>query len=128
MQVNATVALEVIQSCPKCGMAFGAPVLFIAERRRDHGDFYCPAGHVMTFPQESDVERLQRRLRWSEQAEMERRRQLTLTEASLRATKGVVTKLRKRAASGLCPCCSRSFTNLRRHMASKHPDFAEVAE
>jgi hypothetical protein len=23
----------------------------------------------------------------------------------------------------VCPCCNRSFQNLRRHMATKHPEF-----
>lgn len=41
-------------------------------------------------------------------------------------TKGVVTRTRNRIANGVCPCCDRSFTNLQRHMASKHPDYAHA--
>lgn len=26
-------------------------------------------------------------------------------------------------ACGVCPCCNRSFTNVRRHMTSQHPDY-----
>lgn len=40
-----------------------------------------------------------------------------------RAFKGVVTKLKKRAANGVCPCCNRTFVDLARHMAGKHPTF-----
>jgi hypothetical protein len=36
---------------------------------------------------------------------------------------GQVTKLRKKAADGLCPCCDRHFADLQMHLASKHPDF-----
>jgi hypothetical protein len=37
------------------------------------------------------------------------------------ATKGHLTRTKKRAASGVCPCCRRSFKQLRRHMQNKHP-------
>lgn len=33
-------------------------------------------------------------------------------------------RLKKRVAAGVCPCCTRSFQNLRRHMATKHPEHA----
>jgi hypothetical protein len=49
-------------------------------------------------------------------------------ERSAAAAKGNVTKLRKRAAAGVCPCCNRTFLALQKHMAHKHPDFrAEAA-
>jgi hypothetical protein len=28
-----------------------------------------------------------------------------------------------RIGNGVCPCCNRSFTNLRRHMTTKHPEY-----
>lgn len=45
-----------------------------------------------------------------------------MLKARTNAYKGNVTKLKKRASAGLCPCCNRHFTNLQRHIASKHPD------
>lgn len=45
------------------------------------------------------------------------------TEHRLRAQKGLATKLRHRAAAGVCPCCNRTFANLARHMGTKHPDY-----
>jgi hypothetical protein len=42
------------------------------------------------------------------------------------ATKGHVTRKKRqleRVASGVCPCCNRSFVNLRRHMKTQHPEF-----
>ncbi len=32
-------------------------------------------------------------------------------------------RVRERVKNGVCPCCSRTFENLARHMQSKHPDF-----
>lgn len=43
------------------------------------------------------------------------------------AIKGVVTKIKKRVANGVCPCCKRSFANLHAHMANQHPAYAEPA-
>ena len=39
------------------------------------------------------------------------------------AARGQVTKLKNRAAAGVCPCCNRQFQNLKNHMATKHPEF-----
>ena len=51
-----------------------------------------------------------------------RQRQFKLTaQRSIRARKGVATRLRNRIARGQCPCCSESFKNLKLHMKSKHP-------
>lgn len=42
----------------------------------------------------------------------------------MHAARGQVTRLKNRAAAGVCPCCNRTFHQLVRHMAAKHPDFA----
>jgi hypothetical protein len=39
------------------------------------------------------------------------------------AAKGQITKLKKRAKAGTCPCCKRTFHNMAEHMKTKHPDF-----
>ena len=44
------------------------------------------------------------------------------------AAKGQISKLKKRASAGVCPCCNRSFQNLRRHMGNKHPEFVGEQE
>ena len=41
------------------------------------------------------------------------------------AAKGQLTKVKKRVGNGVCPCCTRSFTDLARHMESKHPAYVE---
>lgn len=46
-------------------------------------------------------------------------------ERRVSAAKGQVTKLKNRTAAGVCPCCTRSFENLKRHMATKHPAFTD---
>ncbi|WP_165394478.1 helix-turn-helix domain-containing protein [Pseudoxanthomonas winnipegensis] len=33
--------------------------------------------------------------------------------------------MRQRVMNGVCPCCNRTFENLRRHMHDKHPEFGQ---
>lgn len=127
------------QDCIECFVKFGVPVGFNARRQGDKKTFYCPNGHSMSYT-ESEADRLKARLQAQEQAtrkaeeaaERERRWRLEAaevhahTERRLAAQRGANTRMRNRAANGVCPCCNRSFENLRRHMASKHKGF--VAE
>lgn len=46
-------------------------------------------------------------------------------ERSHAATRGHLTRTKKRGGHGVCPCCNRTFQQLARHMKSKHPDYAE---
>lgn len=55
-------------------------------------------------------------------AEDEKRAAERKAEKALKETK----RLKKRAAVGVCPCCSRTVGQLARHMKTKHPEF--VAE
>ena len=46
---------------------------------------------------------------------------------ALKQLKGTKTKLhnvKDRISKGVCPCCTRSFQNLARHMKTKHPEYA----
>ncbi len=125
--VFVTTTLAPIE-CVQCRMTFGAPESFITERRRDHKTFHCPRGHTNYFPGESDLEE-QKRLR--KQAERERAREakwhdqtrskLRSAKKSRDAHKGQVTRIKNRVAAGVCPCCSRTFRQLARHMKTKHP-------
>lgn len=95
---------------------------FLEARRREDGDwFYCPNGHPQHYS-ESTVQKLRREL--GEKAVL-----LTATKCSLaaemRAREAAEQDLQRhksRVKNGVCPCCNRSFANLRRHMASKHPN------
>lgn len=115
--------------CPNCGICFGIPAHWEAARREDKKTFYCPNGHAQSFT-ESTADKLRReRDRLAQQIaqrddEIARQRRYR-EEAERRhiAAKGQITKLKKRAANGVCPCCTRSFVNLQQHMATKHPGF-----
>jgi len=122
-----TGTLSIVE-CPDCHMDFGVTPQFERARRADHKSFYCPAGHPMSYGQKTEAERLRERLRVTEAQLTHTEDQLQATEYQRRAQKGQVTRLRNRVAAGVCPCCSRSFADLRRHMAGQHPDFAHGEE
>ena len=118
-------------TCYLCGIVFAFPADLMAKRRRDHETFYCPVGHSQAFIGKSKEERLEEELKaarleikraeyraQSERIDRER------IEKQLTAARGQLTKARKRIANGVCPCCHRSFAQLQRHMATKHPEYA----
>ena len=111
--------------CVNCGIEFGVPNSWENERRRSHKGFNCPNGHSLSFNSESKEERfrrqrdrLQQRLAEKDD-EIENQRRLTA------ARKANVTKLKRRAAAGVCPCCNRTFQNLKRHMDGQHPTYVD---
>lgn len=127
--VEHTITIEVIE-CAGCGMPFGITTRFQKDRRNDHQTFYCPSGHPNVYRGKTDADKLRdeletmkNRLQWATDRAQGEERRHEATKRQLAARKGQVTKLKKRASAGICPCCNRHFTALERHMATKHPDF-----
>lgn len=126
-----TQRFEVIYCCD-CRMPFAVPA-DIRSRWVNNGDlwFYCPNGHRQHYT-ESDIEKAkrerdaaQKNAEWYKQRLLDERAANERTVRRLNAQRANVTKLKKRIAAGVCPCCTRHFTNLERHMASQHPDYAQ---
>lgn len=110
-----------------CGIPFAIPDDLYRSRRADGKNFYCPQGHSASYRDSENVT-LKRELdRAVDRAAAERAR-ADGAEASLRATKGHVTRLRKRVIEGECPLCGQHLRDLARHVARVHPgETAEVA-
>ena len=117
------VAHDYVLDCWVCGIRFSMPQ-HIKEKRAENGSpFWCPNGHKLAFgPSEADELRKQladekwKRERAQNEADNERKR-------ADRASKKL-KRAEKRAAAGLCLFCNRHFTNLERHVHTKHPDEA----
>jgi DNA repair exonuclease SbcCD ATPase subunit len=71
-----------------------------------------------------ELEAERKRLEFARNAERVQREEAERLGHQLIAARGQMTKLRNRVGKGVCPCCNRSFENLKRHMVSKHPDYA----
>jgi len=138
--VTKTLTFHVL-TCYCCGVAFALENGFDDRRRADGQSFYCPNGHAQAYC-ESEVDKLRKKLQ-AEEAEKERLRKIATQEReaanhyradrdaarrSVSAQKGIVTRMKNAAAKGRCPCCNQYFSNLRAHMDTKHPDYAETEE
>ncbi len=124
-----------VHSCWNCGIEYGLTEAFANSKRSDHSTFYCPNGHSTGFLAETKEEKLAKQLKRTQDALADERQwgaeQSALRKAEERrhsATKGLLTKAKKRAANGVCLACHRHFVNVERHMASRHPGFAAEAE
>lgn len=127
-----------VGECARCKCEVWIPdALHDAARHSKTISFYCAYGHGMHFPEGENEETKLRRERdllaqriAERDDEIKRQREMReATERQLSATRGLVTRIRNRVGHGVCPCCNRTFADLARHMAGKHPTYAaEAAE
>jgi len=120
-QATSFVTYESSGPCPTCGVEVFMPAWLVKHRREDKATFYCFNGHSQSF-RESENDRLKREIAEKQRQLDSANARATVAENSARAHKGKVTEIQNRIANGVCPCCKRSFQNLRRHMATKHPE------
>lgn len=121
-------------TCWSCGVLFALPGNMLRHRRENGGSVFCPSGHENWW-NESECDKLKKRLKARDEA-LERREQahertrerLQSEERSHSATKGHLTRTKKRVSGGVCPCCNRSFVALARHMKTKHPNYVTTEE
>jgi len=114
-----------------CGITHAVPKSLREVQMKQHDErgevmgIYCPLGHSHVPKGESRFEKMRKRMVAAEAAHDQTKAELEHTEARRRAEKAAKTRLKNRVAAGVCPCCKRSFQNLRRHIENKHPDFSE---
>lgn len=122
----------VVDTC-WCGINHAIPKALKSKQEEDHRngvrqtDIYCPLGHAYVIAGKGEAERLREQMEQVERRATSLISQLDQEKASHAATKGQLTKTRKRVANGVCPCCNRSFVQLSRHMKTQHPDFKTEA-
>lgn len=116
-------------TCSECGILFGIPGYFQVKAQEDGRTFYCPNGHKQAYI-ESAIKRLERekaqlvaRLDQEKAASQSARDQRDHVERRLKATKGVVTRIKNRTVRGVCPCCEATFPDLELHMKEHHPEY-----
>ena len=135
MTLTLNTTYTVITCCyAGCGITFAVPQWWKIKRGEDHKPWCCPNGHSQHFAGLSEAEKLrqqladqERRVRWAKEDAERARRRAVSAETSRRVTKGHLTRIRKRVAHGVCPCCQRTVRQLARHMATKHPNYAQDA-
>jgi len=127
---NGLVLIE----CANCHMNFGVTEAFQKARRDDHKGFTCPNGHSNYYSGHSEEEklrlerdRLKQQLAQRDDEITNQRRRKEHAQRSAQTYKGHLTRVKKRVAHGVCPCCNRTFANVARHMATQHKDYGEAA-
>jgi len=123
MSSRATLTFQ-HYDCWVCGMPFGLSAGTVKAFVREHTPFHCPKGCRLRFGK-SDADVLREQLDTQMAATQRANRRLQDERRSHAGTKGALTKAKRRIAAGVCPCCSRSFKQLRRHMQSQHPEYLE---
>ncbi len=126
--VDATL---ITRCCSECSVIYAIPVRMRERAMESGGSWYCPNGHNQSPIGKTLEQKLeQERARAGRLAA-----ELDQTAASASAQRAAATRARnerdrakKRHAAGVCPCCNRSFKQLRRHMKSKHPDYDPAAK
>lgn len=118
-------------TCPTCGMVFAVPVYWRQQRQEAKDWFYCPNGHPQRFT-ENEIDLLKKQLEqekrnseWWKNSAASKDSQLKGANIQLGKVKAKLKRTEIRVAHGVCPCCNRSFTNVARHMKTKHPDYVE---
>lgn len=124
MTYQKTISM-VTEICCNCGVAFGLPSDLQEILRNDPDKwFYCPNGHRQHYSESREV-----RLRKEAEAKLEAaRREITQINTSKIQIEGELLKTQrklKRVHNGTCPCCKRTFQNLKNHIKSKHPELLE---
>lgn len=118
-------------NCGECGGTYAINERYREQKYQEGGSWNCPYCKCgWGYSHNGENARLKREL------EAEKNRKLAiLAEANqlrdekyklsrrLTAQRGATKRIKNRVAHGVCPCCTRSFTNLRRHMDTKHPDY-----
>lgn len=115
-------------NCGECGINFCAPSHWV-EVRRDRGDhgkeFHCPNGHARVWNTPTIDKIRQERDRLKQQtARLEDEVREANQRAELEAKRAA--RIKKRAEAALCPCCNRHFSQIERHMKSKHPEVVKM--
>lgn len=126
---NTYSTIMTIVHCYACGVPFGLSATHYDSLQASGESFCCPNGHKQHFTKRKDLEaRLKdakdrtKMLRNMYEGEQRRHK---ATERKLSARKGQITKMKNRAAAGVCPCCNRTFQQLADHMRTQHPDYAK---
>lgn len=125
--------------CGGCGGIYAINENYRKQKYQEGGYWNCPYCKISWGFGEGENTRLKNKLAQekhrAEQEEERLRRQADRAsdradraERRRAAMKGQVTKIKNRVGKGVCPCCSRCFVNLQRHMTGQHPDWAPDAE
>jgi hypothetical protein len=119
----------VVVNCATCGVTYAIPDSFNRSARKHHGDrpngwtICCPFGHTWWYIGKTELERARDQLAAERSRHDQTKSELHGARVSAGKQRAARKRIETRVAAGVCPCCHRTFKQLARHMATKHPDF-----
>lgn len=112
-----------METCCNCGIPFFMPTYHYKRLLANKGEsFYCPNGHGQHYTGKTEVEKLKEKLEALQKEKEQQHEDLQNKWLDALGEKQKLEKQLKRVHKGVCPCCNRTFVNLQKHMATKHPE------
>lgn len=120
-----------LRECITCGVMHAMPAVLLDQDRSSGGYRFCPNGHQQGWSKEDSEETkirrerdvLKQQIAQRDDMIVYERRQAEEARRQVEQAKKESKRLAKRAAAGVCPCCTRTVGQLARHMKTKHPEF-----
>lgn len=109
--------------CYKCGVVFAVDETLQNYWKRDKTEWFCPNGHGQSYT-ENEADRLRRELAKVQQDRDWQKQRAASLESRLTREQKATSRLKRRIKAGVCPCCHRTVSQLARHMATEHPEYA----
>jgi hypothetical protein len=129
--VSIIITVDLTQiTCGECGGVYAIGERYREKRQQDGTGWHCPyCDCSWDYFSNGENARLKRELAQKEEEIRMKERAVTAAKceaeaARLQAHKAALKcrRIEKRVRAGVCPCCNRTFSNLARHMQTKHPD------
>ena len=120
MPLTPEIAMTILKTltCGTCAVEHAIPQVIYDHCRNEGGFWHCPNGHQRGWKNGANKTELENLRRERDRAIQDQAR---LAEENTEKEKEIA-RLKKRSAAGVCPCCTRTFTNMSRHMKTKHPE------
>lgn len=111
--------------CCKCGHLIFMSTDFERRRRDDHNGFHCTScGQNQSWRGKSELELAREAIEAERQRKMAALAEANDLRSALAAAEEQKARLKRRVSKGVCPCCNRTVSQMARHIATKHPEYA----
>jgi hypothetical protein len=107
------------------------PEIVFNSHKREGGFHGCPNGHQRGWvkgEEEIEREKIRRERDQLKQDAARLAEEIASANARAETAERKVQQAKRRAVAGVCPCCTRTFVNVQRHMKSKHPNVVPLEQ
>lgn len=135
MNITVSTTLSTV-TCPACGGLYAISESYLGEAQRRGGFkqcWTCPYCKTSRGYGEGEADKLRKQIadlessvKWTEERKRYAEQEAEHFRRSRDGMRGALAKERKRVGNGVCPRCNRTFSNLGRHMATKHPEHKDA--